>query len=166
MVPRSHTLPSPKGKYQLAHLNALLVFLHFPSAALHLPHPSGVPGRQGSAKVPGLISGSSSRLPSASARRGLLSASELWLCSPALHTQWGRQGAPGVGGFSSFSLVGGHSEAVREPWRERAEKIRGRESVVKGVHEDNAVSAQRGLNAGLRAQSPPEACVCLSTDCS
>lgn len=50
-------------------------------------------------------------------------------------------GPLGAGGFSSFSLVCVHPEAIREPWRERAEKIRGGEALVKGGPGDNAVSA-------------------------
>lgn len=59
-------------------------------------------------------------------------------CAPCPCTSTGPLGA---GRFSSFSIVCVHSRAIREPWRERAEKIRGREAVVKGVHGDNAVSA-------------------------
>lgn len=60
---------------------------------------------------------------------------------PGSAHQVGQTGGPWGWGLFFFLPCLVHSEAVREPWKERAEKIRARESVVKGVYGDNTESA-------------------------
>lgn len=131
----SATNPQPGGKGPGEHKYRLSLSSHSPTSCLHWPNPSG--SRWQGTQLLGIDQGGEGWRVCLGGTRSRSSVAfviqpELGLESGPLpvlpvtvHQVRRASGPLGAGGFSSFSLVCVHPEAMREPWRERAEKIRG-----------------------------------------
>lgn len=119
LTPDPTLFPVPEAN---AMSDTLLMSLHFPSASFPFPHPSRDPGRLGLQRHLVL---SLAPFLSPLWHRPQKAALPPAVLPVSAHQVMPARGPLGAGCFSSFSLVRVHSEAIREPWRERAEKIRG-----------------------------------------